>query len=92
MTDDPRLKRIRLRSWRRGIREMDLLLGGFAEAHLAGLSPEDLDLYEALLEESDRDLYAWVTCREPVPPRHAALVARVAGHAREAPREQGFVL
>lgn len=55
-----RLKRLRLRSWRRGTREMDLILGPYADAALAGLDDAALDAYEALLEQPDPDLYAWV--------------------------------
>ena len=72
-----RLKRLRLRSWRRGIREMDLILGGWADARLAGLDGSDLDLYEALLAENDHDLYGWITGRETAPERFSALVTRI---------------
>ena len=64
---DPRRKRLRFRSWHRGIKEMDLLLGPFADRHLGGMSEGDLDGYEALLEESDPDLYNWISGREPIP-------------------------
>jgi antitoxin CptB len=56
-----RRKRLRFRSWHRGTREMDLLLGGFADRHLADMDCEQLDRYEQLLLESDPDLYAWMT-------------------------------
>ena len=92
MSGGARLKRLRLRSWRRGIREMDLLLGRFADARLATLTPAELDLYEALLEQSDRDLYAWTTGREAPPEPLAGLIARVAAHAEEEFAQQGDVL
>ena len=56
-----------MRSWRRGIREMDLVLGGFADAALAGLEPAALDAYEALLSENDHDIYQWIAGREVRP-------------------------
>lgn len=59
-----RLRRLRMRSWRRGMKEMDLILGYFADRHLAGLGEADLDRYEALLEENDQDLYLWITGRD----------------------------
>ncbi|MCU0907739.1 MAG: succinate dehydrogenase assembly factor 2 [Rhodobacteraceae bacterium] len=77
-TREVRLKRLRIRSWRRGIREMDLILGRFAETGMADLSAADLDQYEALLEENDHDLYAWVAGRADVPARHAAILSRIA--------------
>ncbi|WP_299362295.1 succinate dehydrogenase assembly factor 2 [uncultured Paracoccus sp.] len=58
-----RLKRARLRSWRRGIKEMDLILGPFADEALSAQSDATLDVYERLLDENDHDLYQWVTAR-----------------------------
>ncbi len=72
-----RLKRLRMRSWRRGIREMDLILGNWADACLEGMGDEDLDLYDALLSENDHDLYRWVTGAEAAPDRFAALLDRI---------------
>ncbi|MFX8999947.1 succinate dehydrogenase assembly factor 2, partial [Acinetobacter baumannii] len=67
MTDDKRRERLRYRSWHRGTREMDLLMGSFADAHLPSFSDEQLDRYEALLQESDPDIYDWITRQKPVP-------------------------
>jgi antitoxin CptB len=69
MTDtlDIRRKRLLFRSHHRGTKESDLLLGSFAQAHLAGMSDAQLDRYEALLEETDADLFAWLTGRTPPP-------------------------
>lgn len=61
--EEARLKRLTMRSWRRGMKEMDLILGPFADSEIKGLTPTDLDLYEALLEENDQDLYPWITAR-----------------------------
>lgn len=63
MADEAHLKRLRMRSWRRGIKEMDLILGPWADVSLGDLSPEELECYEALLNENDHDLYQWVTSR-----------------------------
>jgi antitoxin CptB len=76
-TPADRIKRLRLRSWRRGIREMDLILGRFADAALPGLGATDLDAYEALLVENDHDLYAWIAGRAPVPEGHRAMLDRI---------------
>lgn len=62
-TTENRLRRLHMRSWRRGMKEMDLILGHFADDRLAQLSAEDLDAYERLLSENDQDLYLWVTRR-----------------------------
>jgi len=84
-TDSPespetRLRRLRLRSWRRGTREMDLILGRFADERLGALSPADLDAYEALIAEPDWDLYYWITGAADPPAAHAGLVGAIARH------------
>jgi antitoxin CptB len=73
-----------MRSWRRGTKEMDLILGAFAEARLAGLDEATLRLYDALLSENDHDLYQWVAGAAPAPARFAALIGEIADAARAA--------
>ena len=68
---------MRYRSWRRGSREIDLILGRFADASLSALSCEQLDRYAALLENTDPDLYAWITGLDPIPPAHDHDVMRL---------------
>jgi len=65
-----RRKRLIHRSRYRGSREADLIFGRFADVHVKSMEPDALDRYEALIEESDQDLMAWVMGREPVPARH----------------------
>ncbi|WP_306144086.1 succinate dehydrogenase assembly factor 2 [Roseibium sp. MMSF_3412] len=65
---DSRRKRILFRCWHRGMKEMDLLLGGFANAEIDRLSEEELLELEHLLTAHDQDLYAWMTGRKPLPP------------------------
>ena len=67
-TSDIRRKRLLFRSWHRGTKESDLLLGSFAELHLAALSEAEIDRYEALLDNEDGDLFDWITGRAPPPP------------------------
>ncbi len=77
-TRETRIKRLAMRSWRRGIQEMDLILGGFADAELAALDAAMLDAYDRLLEENDWDLYYWVTGAQEAPAAHAPLIRRLA--------------
>ncbi|MHA1527416.1 MAG: succinate dehydrogenase assembly factor 2 [Alphaproteobacteria bacterium] len=77
-TRETRIKRLAMRSWRRGIQEMDLILGSFADAELAGLDGATLDAYERLLEENDWDLYYWVTGAQEAPATHVPLIGRLA--------------
>ena len=72
-----RLKRLRIRSWRRGTREMDLILGPFADGPLAEFDGPGLDAYEALLEETDPDLYAWVSGAVPPADFHRRTIDRI---------------
>ena len=66
--DDQTLRRqLLFRSWHRGTREMDLILGRFAEGHLAAMRRDQLDGYARLLEKPDPDIYLWLTGREPPP-------------------------
>ncbi len=73
-----RLKRLRMRSMRRGIREMDLILTAFATAELDRLTEAELLAYDQLLDENDQDLYTWVTGQSGAPDRFRDLVARIA--------------
>ncbi|MEM7439190.1 MAG: succinate dehydrogenase assembly factor 2 [Pseudomonadota bacterium] len=74
---DIRLKRLRLRSWRRGIKEMDLILGGFADTCLKDLLDTDLDAHEALMSEMDQDLYAWINGAQPAPAHHRPALDKI---------------
>ena len=65
---DARRRRLLFRSWHRGIREVDLVLGRFADRELGGLSDAELDDYEKLLDVPTPDLLAWVMNERPVPP------------------------
>ncbi len=75
---DPRRRRLLFRSWHRGIREMDLILGGFADAEIATLTDAEMDQYEGLLELQDADLLSWATGERPIPPAYqSGLFARI---------------
>ena len=65
---DARRRRLLFRSWHRGIREVDLVLGRFADRVMGDLSEAELDDYEKLLEVPTPDLLAWVMNERPVPP------------------------
>jgi antitoxin CptB len=63
---DPRRKRILFRAWHRGTREMDLLMGRYAEVAVDAMTDDELTTFEALIEVPDRDLFAWLTDKEEV--------------------------
>jgi len=64
---DARRRRLLFRSWHRGIREMDLIMGRFADAWIEHLGERELDEYERLIEVPDPELYAWIAGQEAVP-------------------------
>ena len=77
-TDEIRRKRLLFRSWHRGTKEADLLLGSFAEANLASFSAAELDAYEKLIEENDADLWDWLIGQSTAPDSHdPGLIARI---------------
>lgn len=78
---DPRRRRILVRAWRRGIREMDLMLGGFADAELSTLNEAELDELETLMGETDADILTWITGEKPCPAEFdTPLFRRIAAH------------
>ena len=73
---DARRRRLLFRSWHRGTREADLIMGRFADLHIERLSDAELDQYEQLLEAIETDLLAWVTGVAEVPPEHDTAMFR----------------
>jgi antitoxin CptB len=67
---DVRRRKILFRAWHRGTREMDLLMGRFADAALAGLSDAELDEFERLIDVPDGDLFRWIMGEAEPPPEH----------------------
>lgn len=64
---DERRRKLRFRAWRRGFREMDLLMGSFADAHIARLDEAGLSEFERLLSTPDWEVYAWLIGQKTVP-------------------------
>ncbi len=67
---DDRRKKLRFRAWRRGFREIDLILGAFADQRLAELDEAGLDAFERLLNVPDQEAYDWITEQAAPPPEH----------------------
>lgn len=82
-----RRRRAVFRSGHRGMREMDILLGGFADRHMAALSEAELADYERLLEAQDRDIFGWLTATMDIPPAYDTPVFRkiLAFHSHAGP-------
>lgn len=79
-TTENRLKRIRMRAWHRGTKEMDLILGRYTDDRLAAMTVDQLDHLEALMGENDQDLYQWVSGQVAAPAHFAELIAEIAAH------------
>lgn len=67
---DERRKRLKFRAWRRGLQELDLILGAFADAQLGHLDEAGLDAFEELLNIPDNDLFDWLCDRSTPPDRY----------------------
>ncbi|MBV8442617.1 MAG: succinate dehydrogenase assembly factor 2 [Hyphomicrobiales bacterium] len=81
---DERRRKILFRAWRRGLREMDLVMGRFADAHLPTMSQAELDEFERLLDVPDPLALAWITGEAATPPEfETPVIARL----RAAPRD-----
>ena len=76
-TYEIRLKRLKMRSMRRGIKEMDIILSGFSDLHLIDMSGAQLDLYEDFLDENDQDLYQWVSGQVAGYPQYERLLKQI---------------
>ncbi|MEL6968446.1 MAG: succinate dehydrogenase assembly factor 2 [Pseudomonadota bacterium] len=75
---DPRKKRLLYRAWHRGMREMDYVLGTFANEVLEGMADDELDDFEQLMTVPDPDMYKWLSGTTSVPPNwDTALVRRI---------------
>ena len=64
---ETRRKKLLYQATYRGFKEADLLIGGFAKAHLAAMNEAELDEFEMLLTIGDKELYSWIVGREPAP-------------------------
>ena len=84
MDRETRLKRLRFRAWHRGTKEADLLVGGYFDTNGAGWNDEQIDWFEALLEEQDVDIMAWAIGTDVCP-------ARFEGSILEAMRVLNYV-
>jgi antitoxin CptB len=94
-THEARLRKLRFRAWHRGFREADLIVGPFADHHVAGFDADQLEAFERLLEAPDQDLYEWIVGRQPVPSEHQGEVMerlrafRFTAHTAGDPARQG---
>jgi len=73
---DVRRRKLLFRAWRRGVREMDLIVGRFADAYIASLDESALDDFERLIEAPNADLYAWVVGDTEIPVNYDTAVLR----------------
>jgi antitoxin CptB len=73
---DPRRRQLLFRSWHRGTREADLIMGRFADAHIEAFSDADIEQYEHLLDALEADLLSWMTGAMAVPAEHDTAMFR----------------
>ena len=73
-------KRLAIRSWRRGTKELDLILGGFSDNNLIKLEAAELNLYERLLSNDDHLIHGWLFGKEESPKIFGDLIKRIQAH------------
>lgn len=84
--DQQRINRLKVRAWRRGFREADLILGGFADSHAGSLNEGEVEAFEDLLMQDDQDVYEWIIAKQPTPAAFdTPLMARLRDFARNLP-------
>lgn len=93
--DALRLKRLRIRAWRRGMKEMDLILGSYIDAKGASMSSTELDQIEELMERGDQLLYLWVARGDARAPEDAsaeefAILAKIRRFLENSPQREIF--
>lgn len=66
-TLDIQRKKLRIRAWRRGFKEADLILGRFCDDHVGTMDAQALDAFERLLDQQDQDVYGWIIGRTETP-------------------------
>ena len=76
LPSEVQLRRLLWRATHRGIKEMDLLMGGYAKAHLADLDEQRLSEFETLLDLPDQDLLAWAMGTAEIPRKHESPLLR----------------
>ncbi len=84
-TAEHQVKRLYMRSIRRGIKEMDLILSAYASDRLGRMDQAELTLYDAMLGENDHDLYQWITGQVATPEPYGALIRDIQGHIAGTP-------
>ena len=72
------IKRLKIQSWRRGMKEMDLILGNFIDHSVSSLDEKDFQSYERLLLEEDQTLFSWISTRTGVPEEFDQIVEKIA--------------
>ena len=84
---DERRRRILFRAWRRGVRETDLIVGRFADAHIEVFDAAGLDDFERLIEATNAELYAWVSgVEQPPAPYDTPVLAKLRAFHADASR------
>ena len=77
MPSEKQIKQAIYRSWHRGCKETDILLGDFAKNNLKNFDDEKFSLYEKFIEENDWDLYGWVVGKIPIPEEYVDLIKEI---------------
>ena len=70
-------KKLSIKSWRRGTKELDLILGNFSDKNLYKFKTSELSLYEEFLSEEDHLIYSWLFSKEESPKVFKSLIKKI---------------
>lgn len=70
-------KKLLIRSWRRGTKELDLILGKFSDKNISGFDLSELNLYEKFLSNEDYLIYDWIFEKEPYPKLFQNIIEKI---------------
>ncbi|MDG2474441.1 MAG: succinate dehydrogenase assembly factor 2 [Paracoccaceae bacterium] len=74
-------KRLKIQSWRRGMKEMDLILGNFIDRYIFLLTRDELDCYEQLLQHDDQMIFTWIMNTHEAPREFTFLLKKISDFA-----------
>ena len=75
--EDTRIKKFRYRSWHRGCKETDVIMGKFCDKYISTLNSSELDDFEELIDEEDVDIWAWLSKKEASPEKYNGFIKKM---------------
>jgi len=75
------IKRLKIRSWRRGMKEMDIILGKFIDQSIESLNENEIAAYDNLLNNDDQTIFSWILNKEKIPEEYIDITKKISDFA-----------